>query len=400
MAGGMNPVPPQIAPRRLMSILVLLTSFGPLATDTYLSALPDIRASLGGSAASAAATLSVFFFGLAAGQLVYGPLSDRFGRRGPLLVGTGVFTAASLGIALVPGIAGMIALRLIQAVGGACGLVLARAVMRDLYDGADLARAFAALSLIGMIAPLAAPLLGTAIILLAGWRAVFVLLTAMGLGTCMAIWLALPETLPVARRHADITMGSVLGAFGRLLGSGRFVLASLICGAGAGTLFAFITGSPGAFMTGFGLDKPHYTALFCAVTVTMLAGGAVNRRLAGHYGAARLLTFGLSVNAMLGVAMVLAPLAGPWGVGLCVAGMVAMMGFILPNSATTALASLRSDAGSASSLMGVIQFGSGFLVSGAVAWGQNGTAWPMCLAMALCGVWGRGCWWAWQRVSR
>ncbi|WP_169805628.1 multidrug effflux MFS transporter [Novosphingobium rosa] len=399
---------PQIAPHpavarpgqgRLISILALLTSFGPLATDTYLSALPDIRFSLKASASATAATLSVFFFGLAAGQLVYGPLSDRFGRRGPLLAGTGVFTLASLCIALVPDIQGMIALRLIQSLGGACGLTLARAVVRDLYDAGDLARAFAALTLIGMIAPLIAPLLGTAIIMVAGWRAVFAMLTLMGLATLAAICFGLPETLPPERRHRDITAASILEAFTRLLSHARFTLASLISGSAAGTLFAFITGSPGAFMSGFGLDKPHYTALFSAVTVAMLVGGAINRRLAGRYDSTRLLTFGLSMNAALGMAMLGAPLLGAWGVGLCLGGMVLMLGFILPNSATVALARLQRDAGSASSLLGVVQFGCGFLVSSAVAWGQNGTAWPMALAMAFCGAWGRMCWWLWGKAE-
>lgn len=398
MVSGMTSPSSQIAQHRLISILVLLTSFGPLATDTYLSALPDIRANLGASASATAATLSVFFFGLAAGQLIYGPLSDRFGRRGLLLIGTGVFTLASLGIALVPSIEGMIALRLIQSIGGACGLTLARAVVRDLYDAAELARAFAALTLIGMIAPLVAPLLGTAIIMLAGWRAVFAALTLMGLGTLAAIWFGLPETLPAEKRHAGITIGSVLGAFNRLLRNMRFVLASLIAGSAAGTLFSFITGSPGAFMTGFGFDKPHYTAVFCAVTLTMLVGGAINRRLAGRHAPGRLLTMATTMNAVLGIAMLGAPQFGPWAVGACIGGMVLMLGFILPGSATVALGSLRSDGGSASSLLGVIQFGSGFVMSSAVAWGQNGTAWPMACAMAFCGVWGRVCWGFLQKV--
>jgi len=180
-------MPPVIPTKRLIAILALLTAFGPLATDTYLPALPDMRTDLGGSASGVAASLSVFFFGMAAGQLIYGPVSDRFGRKIPLLVGTGVFTLAACAACFVQGIEGFVALRLVQSLGGACGLTLARAVVRDLYDAEELARAFASLTLIGMIAPLIAPTLGVGIIMIGGWRAIFAVMTGMGIITMGAI---------------------------------------------------------------------------------------------------------------------------------------------------------------------------------------------------------------------
>jgi DHA1 family bicyclomycin/chloramphenicol resistance-like MFS transporter len=390
MEGFMNQT--IIPPRRLIGILALLTAFGPLATDTYLPALDDKRASVGGSASGVAASLSVFFFGLALGQLIYGPISDRYGRRGPMLVGTGLFVVASGLACMVTRIDVFIALRLLQALGGACGLTLARAVVRDLYDAQDLTRAFAALTLIGMIAPLVAPTLGVGIMMVAGWRAIFGVMFAMGLVTFAAILFALPETLPPERRHAEITPASVARGFVRLLARRRFALTAMVSGGAAGVLFSFITGSAGAFMAGYGLGKPAYTAVFTGVTVAMTLGGMLNRRLVRRHAGDAVLAGALNVNVVMGGALMLSVPWGPWAVAGCLALCVMMLGLILPNSTSAALASLHKDAGSASSVLGVIQFGTGFCASSIVAWGQNGTAWPMALGIAGCAVWARLCW--------
>lgn len=385
-------IPTAIPPRRLIAILALLTAFGPLATDTYLPALPDMRGDLGGSASGVAASLSVFFFGMAAGQLIYGPISDRFGRKIPLMIGTAVFTLAAFAACFARGIEAFVALRLVQSLGGACGLTLARAVVRDLYDADELAKAFAALTLIGMIAPLVAPTLGVGIIMLGGWRAIFAVMTGMGIITMAAIAFGLPETLPVDRRHAEITIGSVIGNFVRIITRRRFTLLAMMAGSAAGTLFSFITGSAEAFMTGFAYTKPQYTFVFTAITVAMMAGGEANRRLVRHFSSPELLRFALSANVVSGLALVGAAVFGPgWSVALALGAAVLMLGLILPNSATLAIGSLRRDAGSGSSLLGVIQFGLGFVASSGVAWFQNGTALPMAIGVAGCAVMGRLC---------
>lgn len=386
-------MPPVIPAQRLIAILALLTAFGPLATDTYLPALPDMRRDLGGTASGVAASLSVFFFGMAAGQLIYGPISDRFGRKIPLLVGTGVFTLAALAACFAQGINAFVALRLVQSLGGACGLTLARAVVRDLYDADELARAFAALTLIGMIAPLIAPTLGVGIIMLGGWRAIFAVMTVMGMITMAAIAFGLPETLPPEKRHAEITVSSVLENFARIITRWRFTLLAMVAGSAAGTLFSFITGSAEAFMTGFGYSKAQYTFIFTGITVAMMAGGEANRRLVRHFSSPRLLSFALSANVVSGMVLVGAAWMGTgWGVALALGAAVLMLGLILPNSATLAIGSLRRDAGSGSSLLGVIQFGLGFIASSGVAWYQNGTAMPMAVGVAACAVMGRCCW--------
>lgn len=392
------PVAATRLPLRILLVLVLLASFGPLATDTYLSAFPEMKAALGADDAEVAASLSVFIFGLAAGQLLYGPVSDRFGRKLPLLVGTGVFTLASALAAMASGIEAFLALRLLQSVGGCCGIIVGRAIVRDLREGPELARAYSLLSMIGMGAPLIAPALGLAVIQLAGWRAIFFALAGLGLLCLAAIWLALPETLPHERRQRTLTPLSIARNFAALLARPKFLFAALTTGSAAGVIFSNVTGSSAAFMGHFGLSKAAYSTLFTGIVVAMIAGSQLNR-LALARGAAppRLVMRALIANLVAGVALFPAAMLGVAPMVAVMTFAIAMLGFILPNSAAAAIGEAGDHTGSAASLLGVIQFGSGFAASSLVAFSQNGTAWPMLVGMSASVALGALAWWAHRR---
>lgn len=388
-AATMIPERSHVRVARLIPILALLASFGPLATDMYLSAFPDMQTDLATDSRGISASLSVFLLGLALGQLIYGPVSDRFGRRSPLLIGTSLFVVSSALCLLSHDIISFLALRVLQALGGCCGIILGRAIVRDLYEEKDIARAFSALSMIGMAAPIVAPSLGVAILLIGGWRAIFVALVAVGLASLAAIWFGLPETLPPARRQRRISPAIIFGNFAGLLTQRRFLLTALMAGAAAGALFSFITGSSPAFITHFGVSRIAYAAIFSAVVLAMIAGGQCNRLALRRHPPATILRFALTANILAGAALVLAA-AGPipfvLAALLCAVGSV---GAILPNSAALAIAASRDHAGSASSILGVLQFGGGFLASSLLAMTQNGSVYPMAIAILSCGIVGR-----------
>ncbi len=370
-------------PLRILAVLALLACFGPLATDTYLSAFADMKPALGASDTGIAASISVFIFGLATGQLLYGPLSDRFGRKPPLLAGTALFTVSSALAAFAQGIEWFLLLRLMQAVGGCCGIILGRAIVRDLREGPELARAYSLLSMIGMGAPLVAPVLGLAVIQLAGWRAIFVGLAVLGLACLAAIAFLLPETLVEARRQRSVAPVRIARSFAALLARPRFLFAALTTGSAAGVIFSNVTGSSAAFIGQFGLSRGSYATLFTAIVVAMMAGSQLNRRaVARGTPPAALVTRALTANLFAAVGLFPAALLGVWPMFAMLLLVTALLGFILPNSAAAAMNEAGDHAGSAASLLGVIQFGSGFAVSLIVAGLQNGSAWPMLGGMA------------------
>jgi DHA1 family bicyclomycin/chloramphenicol resistance-like MFS transporter len=201
---------------RLTLVLGALTAFGPLSIDMYLPSLPAIAREFGADAATAQLSLSLFFIGLATGQALYGPIADRYGRKRPLLVGCALYAAASAACALVPSIAALIALRLVQAIGGCAGLVLARSAVRDLFDERNSARMYSFLMLVMGLAPITAPLIGGQLLVAFGWRAIFWLLGGFGLLCLAMVTFGLPETLPQERR-VRAGLGQALEVYGRLL---------------------------------------------------------------------------------------------------------------------------------------------------------------------------------------
>ncbi|MFH0175470.1 multidrug effflux MFS transporter [Streptomyces cacaoi] len=387
---------PALSARRRAGLLVTLvlgglTATPPLSMDMYLPALPEVTRSLHAPAATVQLTLTACLAGMALGQLVVGPMSDRWGRRRPLLAGLVVYVVATALCALAPTIELLVACRLVQGLAGAAGIVIARAVVRDLYDGVAMARFFSTLMLISGVAPVVAPLIGAQILRATDWRGVFVLLTGVGLLLAVVVWTRLPETLPAAERHAG-GVGEALRSMRRLLGDLPFTGYMLTGGFTFAALFAYISASPFVVQEIYGASPQTFGLLFGVNSVGLVLIGQVNGRvLVGRVRLDRVLAVGLSVVVLAATALLLMT-TGVFGeVGLAPVAaalfvLMSAMGVTLPNAQTLALMRVRHSAGSASALLGTSSFLIGAIASPLVGIAGEHTAVPMAvvqLAAAL-----------------
>ncbi len=340
---------------RLIGLLAALTAFGPMSLDLYLPAFPEIAAEFDTSTSQVQLTFSAALLGLGAGQVLWGPLSDRFGRRRPLMVGVVVFSLASLAIALAPSLPVMVALRAVQALGGSAGIVIARAVLRDLLSGRELARALGTVLLTFMLAPVLAPVLGWVMLALGGWHAMFVLLAGFGLA-CLVGVAAMDETLPAERRSRHGVRGA-MRTFGTIGRSTEFVAPAAVSALGSIALFAYISFSPRVVMDGYGLPEWGFATVFAGLAVGIAAGGQLNRVLLADRSSSWVLQRALMVQGMgaLGV-LVTALLHAPFVVFLpMVAIAVATVIPVNSNSVAIALDPFPHAAASAAALLGGLQ---------------------------------------------
>lgn len=371
---------------KLTILLGILAAFGPLSIDTYLSGLPAIGREFRVDDAAAQLTLSMFFVGLALGQAVYGPIADRLGRRGPLLVGCALYAAAAVGCALAPSINALIAMRFVQAIGGCAGMVISRSVVRDLFDAHESARMYSFLMLVMGVAPILAPLLGGQLLVLFGWRAIFWMLTGFGLLCFLMVAVGLPETLPPERR-AVAGIGQVLRVYGGLLRDRHFIGYTLVGGLISAGMFAYISGSPFVFIDLYGVAPQNYGWIFGTNAFGIIAASQINRWLLARFRAETILRTALMVIMVSGVVLTVLAATGVGGlVGLlvplfvCIAGY----GFISPNATALAMAAYGRTAGSASALLGTLQFALGAAAGALVGVLANGTALPMAAVIAGC----------------
>ncbi|MEV6393781.1 multidrug effflux MFS transporter [Streptomyces sp. NPDC051907] len=399
---GADPAPlppsetaPQTAARRagLLVTLVLggLTALPPLSMDMYLPALPAVTASLGSPAATVQLTLTACLAGMALGQLVVGPMSDRWGRRRPLLVGMLVYVAATAICALAPTIELLIGFRLLQGLAGAAGIVIARAVVRDLYDGVEMARFFSTLMLISGTAPIIAPLIGGQVLRITDWRGVFLVLTGVGVLLTLVAAKWLHETLPEEKRHSG-GVGQALRTMRGLLSDRVFTGYTLTGGLAFAALFAYISASPFVVQEIYGASPQTFSLLFGVNSVGLIAVGQINGKLlVGRVSLDKALGFGLTVIVLASTALLLMT-AGVFGkvgllpvaVGLFV--LMSAMGLAMPN--TNALALLRTPhaAGSASALIGTSAFLIGAVASPLVGIAGEATAVPMAVVQLTCAL--------------
>lgn len=340
--------------RRMIVVLGALTAVGPVATDLYLPAFPQVAADLGVSVDQVQLTLSASLLGLGIGQLLYGPISDRYGRRGPILVGTAVFSLACLGCAFAPNLAVLTGFRFVASLGGAAGIVVARAIVRDCFTGAQIARMLTAMVMVFSVAPVFAPLLGAAILQVTTWPWLFVAMAVFGILCLVGAW-TLPESLAPQRRN-DHGFVDAMRVYGRLTRDRDYRVAALLVGAAAVALFAYISASPGVFMDGFGMSSGAYGLLFGVVMVFLIAGGQVNivllRTRSVHVLLRRYTVVQLVGTAAILVAAVLG--LGMWV--LVVALIVAGMCFpgIQANATAEAMSPFPDNAASASALLGTV----------------------------------------------
>ena len=371
---------------KLTILLGILAAFGPLSIDTYLSGLPAIGREFRADDAAAQLTLSMFFVGLAFGQALYGPIADRLGRRGPLLVGCALYAVASVGCALAPSINALIALRFVQALGGCAGMVISRSVVRDLFDAHESARMYSFLMLVMGVAPILAPLLGGQLLVLFGWRSIFWVLAAFGLLCVVMVAVGLPETLPPERR-ATAGLGQVLRVYGGLLRDRRFIGYTLVGGLISAAMFAYISGSPFVFIELYGVAPQNYGWIFGTNAFGIIAASQINRWLLERFRAETILRRALMTIMVSGVVLMALAATGVGGlVGLLVPLFVCIAGYglISPNATALAMASYGRAAGSASALLGTLQFALGAGAGTLVGVLANGTALPMAAVIAGC----------------
>jgi MFS transporter, DHA1 family, multidrug resistance protein len=369
---------------RLLVILGSLAAFGPLSNDTYLSALPAIGDDLDASAASVQLTVTACLLGLAAGQLVAGPLSDRLGRRRPLLVGLAAYTVVSLLCALAPSVWVLVVLRLLQGLAGAAGIVIARAIVRDLHEGAAAARMFGLILVVTGIAPILAPLAGAAVLQVSSWRGVFVGLAGLGALITLATMLGLPESLPRRRRRSD-GLGATVAVFGALSRDRWFVAHGLATGLVFGAMFAYIAGSPFVLQEIYGLSPVQFAMVFGFNALGIVTASIVGSRLVGRIRPRRLLAVGL-LQSCLGAALLVVAVVLDLGVAcVCVAlfTVVSSVGLVSPNATALALSDHPETAGSASALLGLMQFVVGALAAPLVGLAGADDALPMAITIAV-----------------
>ncbi|GAB3475326.1 multidrug effflux MFS transporter [Nocardiopsis coralliicola] len=358
------PAAPRPARRAAVLTLILatLTATGPLATDLYLPAFPAIAADLGAPEAQIQLTLTAMMVGLAVGQLAIGPMSDAWGRRRPLLVGVTVFALVSVAIMVAPDAQTFIALRFVQGLAGAAGAVIARAVVRDLFTGDDAARFFSRLMLVTGIAPLVGPVLGGQLLLVGPWQLSFGVLAAVSAVALVVVGVWLPESLPRHQR-TPLRPRVLVATVGRLVRDRAYLGPVLTLGLAFGTMFTYI----GAFSTvaqgELGVTAQQYSVMFAVVSLGLMIGNFGNGRLIGRVDTVHRLAGGLVGVAVAVVGLAVAVAFQPEGLGglVLLGGVLSVMmfslGFVYPNATTLALSSQPvSVAGSASALMGALQF--------------------------------------------
>jgi MFS transporter, DHA1 family, multidrug resistance protein len=384
----MSAQPSQPSYARLAIILGILSAFGPLSIDMYLPGLPAIARDFGVETAVAQQTLSAFFVGLAVGQLLYGPVSDRLGRRRPLLFGCALYALACLGCFVSPSLNGLILLRFAMALGACAGMVITRSVVRDLFDQRESARMYSMLVLVMGLAPILAPLVGGQLLLYFGWRVIFLALSAFGVLCIVLVYFGLPESLPVERRTRQ-GLGAVLRGYGALLGDARYVGYTVAGGLASAAMFAYISGSPFVFIELNGVPPERYGLLFGVNAIGLILASQLNRWLLARHSGGQILVVALGVTAATGLLLAGVAATGLGGFGgmlVLLFFCIASTGLVGPNAIAGAMAPYARQAGSASAMLGAIQFGFGAAAGALVGLLFNGTALPMAATIALCGV--------------
>jgi MFS transporter, DHA1 family, multidrug resistance protein len=372
---------------RTLLILGALSAFGPLAIDFYLPAFPAMAHAFATDEKHVQATLAAYFLGLSLGQLAYGPVADRFGRRMPLLFGVALFTLASLACAYAPNLDSLIVARFVQALGGCAGMVLSRAIVSDKCDAVASAKVFSQLMLVMGLAPILAPMLGGVLVNVSGWQSIFLALSLFSAACLLAVGLGLPESLPphVPRQP----LSGALRQYLRLLGDRVFIGHALTGGIAIAGMFAYIAGSPFVFIKLYGVPAEHYGWLFGTNAAGFILMAQVNARLLAKRGPAFLLARAVWLYLAAALALLLVAALRPaqlWPLLVPLFVCIASLGCIIPNASACAMSGQGARAGSASALMGCLQFSVAAGAAALVGVLHDGSAVPMALVISLCGA--------------
>ncbi|MDR2604185.1 MAG: multidrug effflux MFS transporter [Desulfovibrio sp.] len=370
----------------LAVLLGILAAFAPFSIDMYLAAFPAMAEDFGTDTGGIQFTLSFFFLGMGLGQIFYGPLIDRLGRRRPLLYGLVLFTATSCLMVFVQNFPFFVILRFLQAVGGCAGMVIGRAVIQDLYALQDAARMLSLLMMVQSVGPVAAPVIGGYLLGIAGWRMIFAVLCGLGLTCFLVVFFRLPETLapetPSAAQGVPHMRRQILGIFLSICRNRQFLAPALTGGLGGATTFAFISGSPFVLMSLYGLNGVQYSWVFALCALGMVGAGRLNQVMLGRFQPGSLLCAALAGSLLCGLGLFLSLLMAdglpPLPLLLLPLFFILAAGPILfANSTALAMAASGQHAGSASALLGALQFGCAGAVSAGTSLLHNGTAYPL-----------------------
>jgi DHA1 family bicyclomycin/chloramphenicol resistance-like MFS transporter len=360
-------------------------AIGPLAIDMYLPAMPSIAADFGVGAASVQQTLSAYLLGLAVGQLAFGPITDRYGRKPPLQVGLILFTLASAGCALANHIESFLLLRFVQALGGAAGMVVIRAIIRDRFNALQSAQVLSLMMLVMGAAPILAPLVGGWIMLHSAWHAIFWVLAAFAVLCIVLVHFSLEESHGKERRSPSLAVA--LAAFAPVGRDIRFFGPVLVFVSAFGAFFAYLAAAPFVFIQYFGVPAERFGWYFATNAIGFISVSQVNRRLVQRYGPRRVLGWGVRVLATAGAALLLCALSGAGGFAGVLAPIffaVGSIGLIAPNASAVAMEPFGANAGGAASLLGSAQAVGGVVASAAVGSIDARGALPMAIVVFAC----------------
>jgi MFS transporter, DHA1 family, multidrug resistance protein len=372
----------------IVLILGLLSAIGPFSIDMYLPAFPAIAQSLHSTVAHVTLSLSSFFIGISAGQLLYGPLLDRFGRKKPLYVGLSIYLMASVGCALALSADALIVLRLLQALGGCVGMVAARAMVRDLFEVKENAKIFSLLMLVVAVSPIIAPTLGGYITAALGWRYVFAVLIIIVTCIMVAIYFFLPESRE-PDRHLSLKPKHITNSFIAVMKQPQFYTYALTGAIAAAGLYAYIGGSPYVFMELFKVSEKQYGWIFALIAMGLIGSSQLNSVLLRNYESEQIIKVALICQSITGLILFITTLFGLaelFSTIFMIFIFLCCQGFTFPNSSALSLAPFSHNAGTASALMGAIQMGIGAITSALVSFLQNHSALPMTGVMACCAI--------------
>jgi len=372
----------------LILILGLLSAIGPFSIDMYLPAFPDIAKGLNSTVARVTLSLSSFFIGISAGQLLYGPLLERFGRKRPLYFGLCAYLIASVGCALAGSVDALIVLRLLQALGGCVGMVAARAMVRDLFEVKENAKIFSLLMLVVAVSPIIAPTLGGYVTAVLGWRYVFVMLIIVAIIILIGIYLLLPESKK-PDPNFSLKPRPILKNFAGVIKHPQFYTYAFTGAIAASGLYAYIGGSPYVFMELYKVSERQYGWIFALIAMGLIGASQLNSVMLRNYTSEQIIRVALICQSVTGITLFLITLFG-WSELFSTIFLIFIFlccqGFTFPNSSALSLAAFGHNAGSASALMGAIQMSIGAFTSALVSILQNHTALPMTGVMACCAI--------------
>lgn len=376
--------------QRLLIIIMLglLSAIGPFSIDMYLPAFHEVASDLGTSISHIQLSLTSFFVGIALGQIIYGPLLDRFGRKTPLIIGLFIYLAASLGCALTNSADHLIAYRFVQALGSCGGMVASRAMVRDFFPPKETAKIFSLLMLVIGVSPILAPSMGGIMLSYFGWHSIFICLAIIGSLILLGVAFLLPAGKP-----ADSTFSlrpvPIVKTFLRVAGNRSFMVYGVAGGMASSGLYAYLSGSSYIMMELFGLNEQQYGWVFGIIAFALISASQLNNLILRKRRSERIAQVALFCQSLFGIALVLTTIMGAltlYNSVFLIFGFLGCQGFVFPNTSALALNPFSKLAGSASALLGSIQLGIGAIASALVSVFHNHTAMPMVAVMAGCAI--------------